>query len=448
MRKNVENKKVTVLGAARSGIAAAKLLQKHHADVFVSDSAPTGQKQNEIAELEKNKIEYEFGVHSDRAFDVDFVVLSPGIPYKSNVVQRFVKAGIPVYSEIEIASWFCRCGIIAVTGSNGKTTTTTLIGEMLKQKYPDAVIAGNIGQPFSAFVEDCDEKNWAVVEVSSFQLETIDTFHPDVAVILNFAPNHLDRYDSYDDYLKAKWRITKNLTENDVFIYNLDDIKLSEWANKLNCRKSGFDINHRHKDGACFADNSIYISGQALIEAQKIGIRGKHNIMNAMAAALAAGEAHIAADDIRKVLTEFRGVEHRLEFVGEINGVKYVNDSKATTVESLSYALQSFREPIILIAGGKDKGSDFTKLNDFIDKNVRDLVLIGQASEKMAIAWQNIKPIHFAGSLDDAVNLARNISLPGDVILLSPACASFDMFRDFEDRGRQFKTIVNKLKGD
>ncbi len=445
MIKQVENKKITVLGAARSGIAAARLLKNFGADVFVSDLAKERDKAAQADELKQAAIPFEFGRHSDRVFEADFVVLSPGIPVASSVVRKLIKMKVPVYSEIEAASWFCRSQVIAVTGSNGKTTTTTLIGEMLKRAYPDAIVAGNIGRAFSEYVADSQRDSWAVVEVSSFQLETIDTFHPRQAVVLNFAPNHLDRYERYEQYLQAKWRVTMNLAANDILIYNAADEKLSGWVEKVQCRKQGFDKDGDLNQAAAYSDGKILLNGKPLIDVKDMHLKGIHNYMNAMAAALAAANAGVASTDIRAVLADFKGVEHRLEPVAEIDGVKYINDSKATTVESLSCALQSFEAPIVLIAGGKDKGSDFSGLNTLIEKNVKEIILIGVSAEKISESWQGIKPLQCAASLKEAVQKAAQAAEVGDVVLLSPACASFDMFSDFEDRGRQFKRIVMQL---
>jgi UDP-N-acetylmuramoylalanine--D-glutamate ligase len=444
--EKLKNKKITVLGAARSGIGVAKLLHRSGADVFVSDLSEAEKKQSEINELKNAGIPFEFGRHSERAKNAEMIVLSPGIPVRSDLVQSFISNGAPVYSEIEVASWFCKSKFIAVTGSNGKTTTTALIGEMLKKKYPDAIVAGNIGTAFSEYVAQSSPQSWAVIEVSSFQLETIDSFHPNQAVVLNFAPNHLNRYDGYEDYLKAKWRITKNLQKNDVLIYNAADEKLSEWANQIQCNKQGFHINGDQIDGAFYSDGSIFINHNQFIESAEISLKGKHNYMNAMAAILAAQNAGVNHAQIKEVLKTFTGVEHRLELVAVKNGIRYVNDSKATTVESLSFALQSFDEPIILIAGGQDKGSDFTKLNDLINKHTKVLVLIGTAADKMEAAWKGLKPIYKEKTLEEAVNCARSIAENNNVVLLSPACASFDMFKDFEDRGRQFKQLVTNLQ--
>ncbi len=443
MKKDVKNKKVTILGAARSGIAAAKLLKMMGAKVFVSDY----MKKGIIAELDKEEIAYESGIHSQRVLEADFIVLSPGISQKTEIVKRIKEKNIPLYSEIEIASWFCKSPIIGVTGSNGKTTTTTLIGEMLRKKYADTIIAGNIGQPFSSFVADSQTNSMAVVELSSFQLETIDSFKAQTAVILNFAPNHLDWYETYEDYKIAKWRITKNFSPNDLLIYNGDDEDLSSWVKLINCRKLSFSVKREKDADACYQDGKLWLKGSLLINTNELQIRGVHNYMNVLAASLAAVNAGIDLGQIREVLQNFQGVEHRLEYVKEIDGVKYYNDSKATTVESLWYALQSFSTPIVLIAGGKDKGSEFTKLNELIAEKVKSVVLIGTASEKMNKVWQGIKPIEIADSLESAVKSAQKTADKEDIVLLSPACASFDMFSDFEDRGRQFKEIVSKLAG-
>ncbi len=441
----LKNKKITILGAARSGLAAAQLLKEIGAKPFVSDSAAEADKTQQAQQLRSAKIPFEFGGHSARIFEADLAVLSPGIPLRSKVAQEILSRRIPLYSEIEVASWFCLAPFIAVTGSNGKTTTTTLIGEMLRRRYADAIIAGNIGQPFSEFVLQSHQQTRAVVEVSSFQLETIEHFHPRQAVVLNFAPNHLDRYDSYSDYIDAKWRITKNLLPEDRLIYNVADAALSERSQRLAVQKEGFAINGDRAQAAYFADNIIYLHGQEVIDVREMILRGPHNYMNAMAAALAASNAGVPLKDIRAVLREFPGIEHRLEFVAEKGGVKFINDSKATTVESLAVALQSFGEPIVLIAGGKDKGSDFTKLNDLIREHVKALVLIGKAADKMEAAWQGLSPIHKPQDFPQAVQLARQLAQKGEVVLLSPACASFDMFRDYEDRGRQFKQLVHQL---
>ena len=441
----VENKKITVLGAARSGIAAARLLKKKKARVFVSDCAPADHKQFEIEFLKNENIPCEFNIHSEKVFNADFVVLSPGIPKKSAIVENIISKGIPVYSELEVASWFCRSPIIAITGSNGKTTTTSLLGKMLRSKFTQSIVAGNIGEAFSDYVLESDESQWAVVEVSSFQLETIHSFHPHIVILLNLSPNHLDWYESYKEYIEAKTQILKNLDYDDYLIYNLDDKLICEIVQKNPAKKLSFSLNKTNALASSH-NNALHLDGKSLIRTEEIKLNGSHNYQNAMAATIAADIAGINRSSIIKVLKKFGGVEHRLEYVTEINGVHFINDSKATTVESLQVALTSFRSPIILIAGGKDKGGDYSKINHLISKNVRRAVLIGAAKDRMADTWDDLIPLFKSDSLAEAIKIAFDQAKPGENVLLSPACSSFDMFKDFEDRGQKFKEIVRTLK--
>jgi len=443
--RDVKNKLVVILGAARSGLAAARLLHGMGAKVFVSDTAAVDKKSSAKDVLQHQQIEFEFGGHSNKIFAADFIILSPGIPLNTQEVREVLARGIPVYSELEVASWFCRAPLIAVTGSNGKTTTTTLLGEMIRTEKPRSLIAGNIGRAFSEVVHTVEPEDWAVIEVSSFQLETIDAFHPHIVLILNLAPNHLDWYSDYQDYINAKMRILKNLDSADLLIYNADDTLLSEKIKGCPANKSAFSLRD-HGVQASVRNNALYLGDQKLIQTDQIGLKGAHNYQNAMAAALAAHMAGISDENIVDILKIFRGVEHRLEFVGIINGITFINDSKATTVESLAVALQSFDQPLILIAGGKDKGSDYKKLHDLLVKNVRSAVLIGSAREKIAEAWQDIIPLQTAATLNEAVELAFSNARRGETVILSPACSSYDMFNDFEERGRKFKEFVFKLK--
>jgi len=441
----VENKKITILGAARSGIAAARLLKKQRARVFVSDFAPADHKQFEIEFLKKENIPCEFNIHSEKVFDADFVVLSPGIPKKSAIVENIISKGIPVYSELEVASWFCRSPIIAITGSNGKTTTTSLLGKMLRAKFTHSIVAGNIGEAFSDYVLESDESHWAAVEVSSFQLETIHSFHPHIVILLNLSPNHLDWYESYKEYIGAKTQILKNLDHDDYLIYNLDDKLICEIVKECPAKKLSFSLNITNALASSH-NNVLHLDGKSLIRTEEIKLNGSHNYQNAMAATIAADIAGINRSSIIKVLKTFEGVEHRLEYVTDINGVHFIYDSKATTVESLQVALTSFRSPIILIAGGKDKGGDYSKINHLISKNVRRAVLIGAAKDRMADTWDDLIPLCRSDSLAEAIKIALDQAKPGENVLLSPACSSFDMFKDFEDRGQKFKEIVRTLK--
>jgi UDP-N-acetylmuramoylalanine--D-glutamate ligase len=444
---DIRNKKVVILGAARSGMSAAQLLLKKGAIIFVSDIANRKIKHDEIKRLEDWDIEYEFGEHSEKIFEADLAILSPGIPKSAQVVKKMLERKIPVYSELELASWFCSSPIIAVTGSNGKTTTTTLLGEMLKTEIPRTVVAGNIGIPFSEQALNCAHDAWAVLEVSSFQLETIDTFHPKITAILNLAPNHLDWYSTYDKYIDAKLRILKNIEPDDYLIYNSDDPLLNERLQDTDTIKLTFSTQNKNAE-AYWQHNTIYLYDEKFMSCKNIQLQGLHNYMNIMAATLAATCAGVSKKSLIKILNHFKGVEHRLEFVATIGGIHFINDSKATTLEALDVALNSFDSPIILIAGGKDKGSDFHRLNDLIQKKVRLVILIGAASEKIAKAWKNTVPVTIYRTLKEAVKGAFDEAEKGNHVLLSPACASFDMFLNFEDRGSQFKSIVQQLKNN
>jgi UDP-N-acetylmuramoylalanine--D-glutamate ligase len=440
----IKDKNIVVLGAARSGISAAELAKNLGASIFVSDNAEEKGKRKQINKLKGLGIPFEFGGHSNRVYSADMVVLSPGIPQTTAVVQSIRQKGIPVLSEIEFAYRFCQSPVIAVTGSNGKTTTTTLIGQMLKKQMPNAIIAGNIGSPFSSYVLESEPGSWAAVEVSSFQLETIDEFHPRVALILNLSPNHLDWYETYDDYVNAKLRIIMNLNPDDVIIYDGDDKDIFDLIWQSPARKFKFSIKSERAE-AFIKDKRIHFFNHEFMATDEIKLKGLHNYKNAMAAGLACIQAGIDQENMRDILKNFAGVEHRLEHVATIKGVHFINDSKATTLESLSVALTSFESPIILIAGGKDKGADYSTVTSLLPGNVRQVFLIGAAQDKIYQAWEKIVPVRKCDSLEMAVENAFEMAHPNDNILLSPACSSFDMFKDYEDRGKKYKEIVNHL---
>ncbi len=450
--QNIEGKKVTVIGGARSGLAVARLLKKMGADVFVSDM----KKPEEIKyvkftpeELNSAGIKYEFGEHSEKVYDCDFMVISPGVPSNAPVVQKAMELGIKVWSEIEVASWFCKAPIIAVTGTNGKTTTTSLIGHIFKTAGFKTIVAGNIGAPFSDFVLDADEGSIVVLEVSSFQLDHIENFKPKVAVLLNITPDHLDRYDSFGDYILSKFRIFKNQREDDFAVYNYDDEIVQPYVESLNVIKLPFSVRDKLSCGGFIEDGYITLNfknkKERILKMNNLRIRGIHNVYNSLAAALAARAMEVKDEIIRESLQSFEGVEHRLEFVREINGVKFINDSKATNVNSLWYALESFDEPIILIAGGRDKGNDYSKVYDLVKRKVKLIIAIGESKNKIYDEFKNLTNVIEVDSMEEAVKKAYENSAPGDVVLLSPACASFDMFRDYEHRGEVFKKLVNEL---
>lgn len=430
-------------------MSVAKLLKSQGSIVFMSDKKAKEEAAQEIKTLESLGVEYEFGAHTDRIFDADFIVISPGVPSNSNLVQHALKVGLSVYSEVEAASWFCRAPIVAITGSNGKTTSTTLVGKIFENAGFKTIVAGNIGFPFSDYVLDTDKKSVAVVEVSSFQLDHIDTFKPKAAVLLNITPDHLDRYENYQAYMNSKFKIFMNQTDSDFAIYNHDDEAVDKYCSELNTTRLPFSVKGRTSAGAFVEGGKIFLVEEGrqdlLIDANEIKIRGIHNLYNSAASALAARSLGVSSKVIAETLREFPGVEHRLEPVRELDGVRYINDSKATNVDAVWYALGSFDSPIVLLAGGKDKGNDYSPLFDLVKKKVPAMILIGQAAPKMLKEFADKTKCVMASSMEDAVSKARAEAKPGYIVLLSPACASFDMFHDYEHRGREFKRLVMEL---
>jgi len=446
----VRNKKITVIGAARSGIAAARLLRAHAAHVFISDEKPLSAMGNAAALMDEYEIPYEFGKHTGKALECDAIVLSPGVPGNIPIIKLAREKGKKIYSEIEVAYQYCKAPVVAITGSNGKTTTTTLTGEIFKKAGVKTFVAGNIGVPFSDVAELADEKSVVVLEVSSFQLEHIDEFRPKVSVLLNLSPDHLDRYSSYEEYVQAKFRIVENQRGRDVFIYNEDDAAVKDFAGTVTIKTQPFSRLQKLRSGAWVRDGNIaVVSGRkedVLMPASEVGIPGAHNLSNALASALAAKAMDVDNTHIREALRSFTGVEHRLEFVRELNGVKYFNDSKATNVDAVWYALQSFSEKIVLIAGGKDKGASYAPLRPLVEKNVAEIILIGEAAEKIESELGGSAACVRADTMQHAVEIARAHAAPGSVVLLSPACSSFDMFNNYEHRGRVFKECVKGLQ--
>jgi UDP-N-acetylmuramoylalanine--D-glutamate ligase len=446
----LHTKKVTVIGAARSGAAVAALLKKYGVHVFVSDSSAADKLQSSLSNLQGEKIEYEVGRHSDRVYDCEFMVVSPGVPGTAPVVLEAQKRKIKVVSELEVGSWFCRAPIVAITGSNGKTTTTTLTGRILSDAAKKYVAAGNIGTAFSSVVLELAETDIAVLEVSSFQLDTSDTFRPKISVLLNITPDHMDRYDhSMEKYAASKARIFKNQRADDVLIYNVDDA----WTNKVvlqsQCRKLGFSVNQKLTKGAFIENGKLVTSFSGtrteVIDVNQIYIKGTHNLYNAMAAVLVGQLLKVDALSIQSTLKAFEGVEHRLEFVRKLNNVSYYNDSKATNVDSVWFALQSFKEPIVLFLGGRDKGNDYSRLMELVRTQVKTIIAIGESANLVEQSFKGTTVVKKASSMEEAVDIARFLAQPGDVVLLSPACASFDWFKNYEHRGEVFKQLVNKL---
>lgn len=448
--ETVAGKKISVIGAARSGVAVAQLLKNHGAVVFVSDQAPVEKLSKEIALLTDVGIPFETGAHTERVYDCTLMVISPGVPSDAPVVREAQKRNIHVVSEVEVGSWFCSAPIIAITGSNGKTTTTTLTGRIFADAKKKHIVAGNIGKALSSVVQEADEETVVVLEISSFQLDHSETFKPRISVILNITPDHMDRYNhSMELYAASKARIFMNQRGNDVLIYNIDD----EWTRKVvqsaRCRTIAFSVKEQLSEGAMIENGVIktILDGKTtgILPLTQLGIKGMHNAYNAMAATLAAQLAGVEKDTLCATLQSFNGVEHRLEFVREVDGVKYYNDSKATNVDSVWYALQAFEEPIVLLLGGRDKGNDYSHLLPLVRQRVKAIVAIGESAQKVEESFLGTTVVKRATSMEEALSLARFLSVPGDVVLLSPACASFDWFRNFEHRGKVFKELVEKL---
>ncbi len=448
----------SVIGAARSGAAAAQLLKKKGYRVILSDSAAEEKINKDIlAAIKRANVDSEFGGHSERVFESDALVVSPGVPQSSAVIQKALSNGMEVFSEIEIASWFCKGSIIAITGTNGKTTTTTLVGDIFKDAGFDTYVCGNIGTAFSEFADEMSAKSVAVLEVSSFQLDNIKYFNPLIAIILNITPDHLDRYgNSFGEYAASKMRITENQNGSGRLVFNYDDEVLKNLVLKpggVEAKLSAFSLNGAVagavESGAYLRASSLiyYYNGgvEKIIEKEELQIKGPHNVYNSLAAMIPAKLFDIPNESIAKTLTDFKAVEHRLEFVRDINGIKFYNDSKATNVNAVWYALQGFESPVILILGGRDKGNDYSEIKDMVEKNVKHIVAIGESKEKVVNFFKDIVRVTRADSMEDAVNKSAGEARKGDIVLLSPACASFDMFENYEQRGREFKRIVKAL---
>ena len=450
----VKGRKVTVVGAARSGLGAARLLGANGASVFVTDTAPAARLTDSLIALKKLRIPFEAGGHTERAYDADLMVISPGVPSDAGVIREAVSKGIRVVSEIEMASWFCAARIAAVTGTNGKTTTVTLLGRLLADAGVPSVVAGNIGTAFSGVAPSLGRDAVAALEVSSFQLDHVESFRPAVAVILNITPDHLDRYaGSFDRYAKSKCRIFRNQGPGDALVYNVDDHETRTRVERMapaGVTLLPFGLDELSGDGAFRRSGTLIVRRGGVetevIATDAIGIPGVHNVYNAMASVLAAFAFGVSAESARATLGAFTGVEHRLEFVRELRGVKYVNDSKATNVDSVWYALQSYPSPIVLILGGRDKGNDYSKIVPLVSTSVRSIVAIGESADKVAKAFAGTVPLARAASMNEAVARATAAAAEGDVVLLSPACASFDWFDNYEHRGRVFKEAVWALQ--
>ena len=446
---NIGLSRVSVLGAARSGVDAALLMQKTGCRLFVSDMAPLQEKADSAARLRSAGIEAEFGGHSRRIFEADAWVISPGIPVSHPLVRQANQSGIEVLGELEVASWFCRGKIAAITGSNGKSTTTTMLGEMLGTAGIPYTVAGNIGTSFSSQVEAIPESGVAVLEVSNFQLETIRDFHPQIGVFLNLTPDHLDRHGSVESYGQVKARLFENQEKTDFAIFNDDDPEVRKLMNNVDGHKIPFRAENELDEGAYLLNGCLMLAWGGhqirLIRESEMGLPGPHNVANGLAAALAATLLGTDSGSIIHVLQNFRGLPHRMEQIRQKDGILWVNDSKATNIDSMQCALRSYSNPIILIAGGRDKNTDFIPLRPLIERKTKAVIVMGEAADKLANTWNGIARIVRVTSLSEAVEHADQLADAGDVVLLSPGCASFDMFENFEDRGTQFRELVQRL---
>jgi UDP-N-acetylmuramoylalanine--D-glutamate ligase len=438
---------VNVLGLGISGVAAAKLANSVGFNVFVSDYAPRDKVAHYANLLDDAKIAYECGTHSDRVFNCKELILSPGIKKELPIVQKFYDRNIPVISEIEFASRYTKQDLIGITGSNGKTTTTTLLGKMLEAEFGGERMAGNIGIPLSDVVLK-NNQNPIALELSSFQLETIEHFKPKTSIWLNVSPNHLDVYDTMQDYIDAKANMFKNVNEDCNVIYNYDDEIVKNYCEKLSAVKYAFSLNSQDT-AVYFQDNCIMLNvfyPMVLISTDELKHKGPHHLMNMMAASLAAFLHGVELGKIRDVLRNFNGLEHRMEPFATINDIEFINDSKSTSVDALKMALQSFQKPIILLAGGKHKGASYADLASLVTENVKAIFVFGPAGKIMAKDWSIHPHLTVSDELFSATEKAFNSAKKNDIILLSPACSSFDQFKDYVDRGTQFKKFVNTLK--
>lgn len=442
--------KLVILGGGESGVGTAILGKKNGYDVFVSDFGKIKDKYKAV--LNANNIVWEEEKHTDSILlNADVVMKSPGIPDKAPIVKKMLEKGVKVISEIEFAAEFTKATIIGITGSNGKTTTTMLVYHLLKTAGLNVGVAGNIGK---SFAQQVAEENFDiyVLELSSFQLDGIITFAPHIAIITSLSPDHLDRYDyQYEKYIESKFRITKNQTSNDYLIYDADDEEMNKWLlnNKTNAKLLPFSLTKILTEGAFIQNNTMKVVHQKIefsVDTQEISLEGKHNAKNVMAASTAARLMNIRKEFIRESLTNFQAVEHRLEKVLKIQNVQYINDSKATNVNSVYYALDSVKTPTVWIVGGVDKGNDYEPLLPFVHEKVKAIICLGVDNKKIIETFGSIVDVMVeVGSMQDAVTTAQRLAEKGDTVLLSPACASFDLFESYEDRGNQFKQAVKHL---
>jgi UDP-N-acetylmuramoylalanine--D-glutamate ligase len=445
-------KRLVIMGGGESGVGAAVLGKQKGYEVFLSDKGQLKDKYKEV--LSKNDIAWEEGKHTEQlVLNADEVIKSPGIPDKAEMVVKLRSKGIPVISEIEFAARYTNARMICITGSNGKTTTTLLTYHILKKAGLNVGLGGNVGKSFAMQVAENDH-DYYVLELSSFQLDGMYRFKADIAILTNITPDHLDRYDyKMENYVASKFRITQNQAESDAFIYCLDDevtaAEMEKRSGDIKARKYPFTIKQEVTEGAFLENNELIINinnNPFSMSIHELALQGKHNIYNSMASGIAAKLLELRKDIIRESLSDFQNIEHRLEFVAKVHGIEFINDSKATNVNSTWYALESMTNPVIWIVGGVDKGNDYSSLKDIVKDKVKAIVCLGIDNEKIIKTFSGmVENIVEAQSADEAVKKAYYLGKKGDTVLLSPACASFDLFENYEDRGMQFKAAVRSL---
>lgn len=445
-------KRLVILGGGESGVGTAVLAKKKGFEVFLSDKGKLKDSYKDV--LSQHEIKWEEGQHTEELIlNADEVVKSPGIPDKAPLIKKLIEKKIPVISEIEFAGRYTNAKKICITGSNGKTTTTLLTYHILKKAGLNVGLGGNVGKSFAMQVAT-QEFDYYVLELSSFQLDGMFEFKADIAILLNITPDHLDRYDyKFENYANSKFRIIQNQTKEDAFIYCIDDKEIEKGLKekKINAKQYPFSIKQKLEAGAYLnEENQVVINTNHInplfMTIQELALQGKHNIYNSMAAGVAGKLVEIRKDTIRESLSDFHNIDHRLEVVGNVHGIEFINDSKATNVNSTWYALESMSNPVILILGGVDKGNDYSMLNDLVKEKVKAIICLGTDNKKIIKAFGNIiETITEAKSAKEAVAQAYKLGKKGDTVLLSPACASFDLFENYEDRGVQFKQAVRAL---
>lgn len=442
-------RRIVVLGAGESGAGAAVLAQKEGFDVFVSDMAAINAKYKKL--LDDHGIEWEEGQHTEeKILNADEVIKSPGIPKEAPMVRKIAEKGIHIISEIEFAGRYTNSKMICITGSNGKTTTTSLIYHIFREAGYDAGLAGNIGRSLALQVAE-DPHEYYIIELSSFQLDNMYDFHANIAILLNITPDHLDRYDyCMQNYVDSKMRIIQNQTEKDSFIFWNDDPIIKKELEKYDIKSVICPFSELKEKGSIgYIEEGKYTIEKPMpfnMEEEELSLSGKHNIYNSLAAGIATGIAGIRKEVIRKSLSDFPGVEHRLEKVTKVAGVEYINDSKATNVDACWYALESMKTPTILIIGGKDKGNDYDAIKPLVKQKCVGLVYLGADNSKLHENFDGLGiPVRDTHSMKECVEACYEMAKPGDTVLLSPCCASFDLFKNMEDRGEQFKTLVRNL---